>query len=119
MSLGLTVLLPLFVGQVIQFIFPKPVAKVKDAINFGRINNIVLMLIVYTTFCDSFADESQEWDAQNLSLVIGIATGLHLVYLAAVYGLSCIKWFRFTRGDKVAILFCSTHKTSTIFYTTN
>jgi len=44
-------------------------------------------------------------------IVCTMVSVLHVLWLLMVLGISYFKWFGFTRGDKVAVMFCSTHKT--------
>lgn len=57
LKLGLTVLLPMILGQVIQYYAPGFVKKLKEKVNFANVNQCMLLLFLYTIFCDTFSQE--------------------------------------------------------------
>lgn len=57
LKLTITVLIPMFVGQLISFFFPNPVKKLREKVNFNLINQYSLLLFLYSTFCNTFAAE--------------------------------------------------------------
>eukprot|EP01135_Chromosphaera_perkinsii_P006246 Nk52_evm7s470 gene=Nk52_evmTU7s470 len=50
--LFVTVVLPLIIGQVVRFFFWHRIERLK--LPFGTISSCVLLLIIYTTFCETF-----------------------------------------------------------------
>lgn len=57
-NLGLTILAPLVVGQIIQWLFPRQVAAVKEKCRLGDINSLALLALVWSVFSDAIASNS-------------------------------------------------------------
>lgn len=110
LSLGLTVLLPIVVGQVIQCAFPVYVERAKKLINFGKLNNFILLLIIWSAFCDTFASD-QSVNGGDLALVAALALIYHGIFLAVAFGVSGIPFFHFLRADRAAVVLVATQKT--------
>lgn len=54
-QLGLSVLIPLAVGQLLCYFFPKPTKWALEKLFLGKISTLCLALLVWTTFCGAFA----------------------------------------------------------------
>lgn len=52
-QLGLTVLVPLVVGQIIQILFTEPVAKIKVKYRLSDVSSFCLLLMVWSVFSDA------------------------------------------------------------------
>ena len=87
-------------------------------IPYGVIGNLVLLLIIYTTFCDTFGNDSFELDRLSLLQIAATVIMLQLLLLAISFYISTHSYFGkrigFQAADTVAILFCSTHKSLTL-----
>jgi sodium/bile acid cotransporter 7 len=115
-SLICTVLLPIIVGQAIALIFPAVVAKMKQHINFGKVNNVILLIIVFATFCDTFSKPSMI-TTSDLVLILFITVICHLICLLGTFGFSAIKikhHWGFNRKDRITILLTATQKTLSV-----
>jgi predicted Na+-dependent transporter len=66
-KLGVRVLLPLFVGQIIQFFFVKIKQFVADnKFYFKKSQEFALVFIVYTVFCKNFYDDGTTSSASDV-----------------------------------------------------
>jgi len=111
-NLGTTVVLPICVGQVIQTLAPKHVETLKAKVNISKVSNVILLCIIWTTFCDTFSKD-QNIAIGTVILTIFIVVVFHVTFLAIAFFASGITLgnFFFTGKDRIAILFCATQKT--------
>ncbi|TLD29305.1 hypothetical protein PspLS_03943 [Pyricularia sp. CBS 133598] len=82
-QLGLSVLIPLGVGQVLRFFFPKPVKWALEKLYLGKISTICLALLVWTTFCGAFATGAL-YVTPKASLIFNIFMNIGLYLLFTV-----------------------------------
>ncbi|GIY09371.1 hypothetical protein CEXT_675651 [Caerostris extrusa] len=78
------------------------------------IGSFLLLLIIYTTFCDTFSNHEESF---TLSVVIITTAGvvlLQLILLSLAFFTSTSLLLHFSPEDVVAILYCSTHKSLTL-----
>uniref|UniRef100_A0A3B4VPE8 Sodium/bile acid cotransporter n=1 Tax=Seriola dumerili TaxID=41447 RepID=A0A3B4VPE8_SERDU len=95
-QLFMTVVVPLILGQVCRSFLREFLERRKPP--FGAVSSAVLLMIIYTTFCDTFSNPNIELDPTSLLLVVLI--------IQSGSG--------FSPADTVAIVFCSTHKSLTL-----
>ncbi|KAI9146456.1 putative sodium bile acid cotransporter [Paraphysoderma sedebokerense] len=113
-DLGLSVLLPLVVGQIVRFAFTAKVDAISKKVNFSRISSVVLLLLVYSTFCDTFSgspNSNANPSAGAVALTILFCFILYPVFSMMCYYTSRIPIFRFTRSDSIAVVYCGATKT--------
>lgn len=111
-QLSLTVVLPLMIGQWFRMYIKDWLEKNKPP--FGTISSCTLLLIIYTTFCDTFSQSSLDIDGQSLIKLAIIIVFLQLLLLYLTFNLSQMSYLDFTPAETVAIMFCSTHKSLTL-----
>lgn len=111
-QLSITVVVPLLAGQWLR-------SCIKDWLEqknppFGTLSSCTLLLIIYSTFCDTFNQASLGIDASSLitMAIMIILLQMFLLYLA--FNLSRTPMLEFSATDTVAIMFCSTHKSLTL-----
>ncbi|KAJ6024188.1 hypothetical protein N7540_004985 [Penicillium herquei] len=69
-QLGLSVLLPLFVGQIVRWTWPDRVAWVLQKTKLPKLASVCMLLLVWTTFSSCFATGAlQEMDTQTIVFV--------------------------------------------------
>ncbi|CAF3008609.1 unnamed protein product [Rotaria sp. Silwood2] len=113
-NLGLTVLLPLFVGQVIHFLWTKQVAYVREKFYFSELNSLALLALVWSVFCTAVATGSfQTIHGKDLGALIIIDAGIYIGFslLIMITARIPIRHWQFSREDTVAIMFCGATKT--------
>ncbi|HOY32362.1 MAG TPA: bile acid:sodium symporter family protein [Bacteroidales bacterium] len=75
----------------------------------GYFNQIVILLIIYTAFCESF--EKKMFEGYSALLLLGLGIALITLFYT-VYGLVSFasRLFKFTREEKITALFCGSNK---------
>ncbi|XP_024833200.1 sodium/bile acid cotransporter 7 isoform X4 [Bos indicus] len=81
---------------------------------FGAVSSSVLLMIIYTTFCDTFSNPSIDLDKFSLLLVLFIICSIQLSFMLLTFIYSTRNNSGFTPADTVAVMFCSTHKSLTL-----
>uniref|UniRef100_A0AAA9SE47 Sodium/bile acid cotransporter n=1 Tax=Bos taurus TaxID=9913 RepID=A0AAA9SE47_BOVIN len=111
-QLFMTVVVPLIIGQIVR-------RYIKDWLErkqppFGAVSSSVLLMIIYTTFCDTFSNPSIDLDKFSLLLVLFIICSIQLSFMLLTFIYSTRNNSGFTPADTVAVMFCSTHKSLTL-----
>ena len=140
-ELGCSVFVPLFVGQVLQNVFPKQTKWVLTTFRLSKVGSFMLILIMWQSFSTAFAQRAFE-SVSHVSIVflvlfnIGIYlffTALCLAYCRPIWikklfpteptseSSKIYKWghwlltpFYWNRRDTVAILLCGPAKTAAL-----
>nr|XP_009502140.1 PREDICTED: sodium/bile acid cotransporter 7-like [Phalacrocorax carbo] len=81
---------------------------------FGAISSCVLLMIIYTTFCDTFANPNIDLDKFSLIIIVFIIFSVQMSFMFLTFLFSTRNNSSFTPADTVAIIFCSTHKSLTL-----
>nr|XP_044986843.1 sodium/bile acid cotransporter 7 isoform X2 [Jaculus jaculus] len=110
-QLFVTVVAPLIIGQIIRRHIKDWLERKKPP--FGAISSSVLLMIIYTTFCDTFSNPHIDLDKFSLVLVLVIIS-IQLSFMLLTFVFSTRNNSGFTPADTVAIIFCSTHKSLTL-----
>uniref|UniRef100_A0A3Q3Q755 Sodium/bile acid cotransporter n=1 Tax=Monopterus albus TaxID=43700 RepID=A0A3Q3Q755_MONAL len=109
-QLFMTVVVPLILGQVRTCVECLEHRKPP----FGTISSAVLLMIIYTTFCDTFSNPNIELDPTSLLLVVLIIFSVQVGFMLLTFVVSTRPGSGFSSADTVAIMFCSTHKSLTL-----
>ncbi|KAI9303970.1 SBF-like CPA transporter family-domain-containing protein [Cunninghamella echinulata] len=123
-QLGLTVLVPLVVGQIIRFFFNQPVKKLSQKFKFPIINSLALLVMVWSVFCDGVASNAfHQLSGVDIVAIIGIDIFMYLFGCGLCIFLCRLPWpsswnepawitkYRFNRADTVAVMYCGATKT--------
>eukprot|EP00729_Bicosta_minor_P011916 gene11916-12559_t len=108
-SLSLTVVLPLIVGQLLRMLAWRRISAF--GIPWGPTASAVLLMIIYSAFCDTFAGDVNV-DQKSLLSILGIVIGMILGGSALTFYLS--NFLGYAPKDVVCIMYCSTHKSLTL-----
>ncbi|KAM9834121.1 sodium/bile acid cotransporter 7 isoform X2 [Syngnathus typhle] len=111
-QLFMTVVVPLVVGQVCRRFLRECLERRK--LPFGTVSSAVLLMIIYSTFCDTFSNANMELDPTSLLMVVLIIFSIQLTFMLFTFGFSSRAGSGFSPADTVAIMFCSTHKSLTL-----
>lgn len=111
-QLFMTVVVPLIIGQIVR-------RHVKDWLErrkppFGVVSSSVLLMVIYTTFCDTFSNPLIDLDVFSLVVILFIIVSVQLSFMLLTFIFSTRNNSGFTAADTVAIIFCSTHKSLTL-----
>uniref|UniRef100_A0A3B4BGE0 Sodium/bile acid cotransporter n=1 Tax=Periophthalmus magnuspinnatus TaxID=409849 RepID=A0A3B4BGE0_9GOBI len=76
---------------------------------FGAVSSCVLLMIIYTTFCDTFSNPTIELEPSSLLIFL-----IQMGFMMLTFTFSTRSNSSFSPADTVAIMFCSTHKSLTL-----
>lgn len=109
-SLTSTVLLPLILGQIARHFFWHSHLKA-SGFPFSEVSSFVLLVIIYSTFCDTFSESM----AVSVADVVSVAILILLVQMVAMFAVFVLaNSLRFPPRDIVCIVFCAVHKSLTL-----
>lgn len=111
-QLFMTVVVPLIIGQIVRRFIKDWLERKKPP--FGAVSSSVLLMIIYTTFCDTFSNPHINLDKFSLVLILFIIVSVQLSFMLLTFIFSTRNNSGFTPADTVAIIFCSTHKSLTL-----
>jgi len=113
-TLSITVVLPLFAGQLVRMYIKDWLEETKPPL--GQIGNFMLLMIIYTTFCDTFASDVSAVKPLELLIVALLILLIQLSFLYLIFSTCATNnvSFGFSKADIVALMFCSTHKSLTL-----
>ncbi|XP_071664112.1 sodium/bile acid cotransporter 7 isoform X1 [Patagioenas fasciata] len=111
-QLFMTVVVPLIIGQIVRRYIKDWLERKKPP--FGAISSCVLLMIIYTTFCDTFANPNIDLDKFSLIIIVFIIFSIQMSFMSLTFLFSTRNNSGFTPADTVAIVFCSTHKSLTL-----
>jgi len=100
--------LPLTIGQVLRPWLGAWASRHKPRI--GLVDRGTILLLVYTSFCDSF--RQGVWSRHGygqLALILVLSAVLFVLVLVVTGGLA--RWLGFSREDRIAAIFCGSKKT--------
>ncbi|KAG7163368.1 Sodium/bile acid cotransporter 7-like 1 [Homarus americanus] len=113
-QLALTVLVPLTIGHLIRRTGYHRVLMPPGS-PLGTLGQWMLLLIIYSTFCDMFRSAELEAVLPRVASAVLIVLFMQCTLLYVTWWIShrwLVGWF--SRGDTLAIMFCSTHKSLTL-----
>ncbi|KAM4611479.1 LOW QUALITY PROTEIN: sodium/bile acid cotransporter 7 [Polymixia lowei] len=82
-QLFMTVVVPLILGQVCRGFLRECLERRKPP--FGAVSSVILLLIIYTTFCDTFSNPNIELDPTSLLLVVFIIFSIQLTFMMLTF----------------------------------
>uniref|UniRef100_A0A8C5A773 Sodium/bile acid cotransporter n=1 Tax=Gadus morhua TaxID=8049 RepID=A0A8C5A773_GADMO len=111
-QLFMTVVVPLLLGQLCRRFLRESLERRK--LPFGTVSSFILLVIIYTTFCDTFSSPDVELEPTSLLVVVLTIFSIQLSFMLILFLFTRRSGSGFTPADTVAILFCSTHKSLTL-----
>ena len=107
-QLGLSIYLPLVVGQTVRGIFPNTCKKVFVDWKLNKIGSICLLVLLWSTYDQAFATHSfDSVPADNRIFIVFISIGLWILFFAVAFFAS-IFWL--PREDVVSVCYCTPAK---------
>lgn len=112
-TLTMTVVVPIVVGQLLrrQDRVKSWLASAQPP--FGQIGKGILLMIIYSTFCDTFGSGDLNVDFNSLISIILVVICMQLIFIGATFYVSSRSGM-YSPEDTVCIMFCSTHKSLTL-----
>ncbi|KAJ3585543.1 hypothetical protein NHX12_014262 [Muraenolepis orangiensis] len=111
-QLFMTVVVPLLLGQMCRRFLRERLERRK--LPFGTVSSSILLLIIYTTFCDTFSNPNVELEPTSLLMVVITIFSIQISFMLLMFLFTTRSGSGFTPADTVAIMFCSTHKSLTL-----
>ncbi|KAK9237687.1 putative sodium bile acid cotransporter [Lipomyces kononenkoae] len=115
-QLGLTLFVPLFVGQVVQYLLPTQVKWVLATFKLAKVGSLCLLLLIWSSFSNSFASGAFEIVPHtSVIMICFLNIALYLVFTVICFLLCQFpglpEKYRFSRPDTVSIMLCGAAKT--------
>ena len=104
MQLGLSLFLPMAVGQVVQYLFPRACKKVFVEWKLIKLSSVALLTLVWQTFDQAF--QSRAFDSvkkSNIIFIVFICAALYLLWTALCFTASIV-WL--PKKDVIACCYC-------------
>eukprot|EP00794_Sanderia_malayensis_P011973 gene11973-13210_t len=111
-TLSVTVVFPLIIGQVVRRYIKEWMQRTQPP--FGTIGSCMLLLIIYTTFCDTFNSDMGTLAASEIFIIGILIIAIQIFFISLIYLVSSSNKLSYTPQDVVALLFCATHKSLTL-----
>ncbi|KAK3815631.1 MAG: SBF-like CPA transporter family-domain-containing protein [Linnemannia elongata] len=86
-DLGTTILVPIVVGQIYLYYFPKSIAWAKSKVHFPTLNSTCLLILVWTVFCDAFNNNTFSSVSAGEIIAIGALQGVIFWIMTLFLGL--------------------------------
>lgn len=140
-QLGLSLFVPLFVGQVIQNVFPKQTKWTLTTFKLAKVGSFMLLLIMFQSFSTAFAQDAfTSVPHESIIFLVFFNIGIYLFFTvmtyfysrplfilryfneepneshskAYKYGYMLLRPFYYNRRDTVAIMLCGPAKTAAL-----
>ncbi|OBS73833.1 hypothetical protein A6R68_15630, partial [Neotoma lepida] len=81
--LFMTVVVPLIIGQIVRRYIKDWLERKKPP--FGAVSSSVLLMIIYTTFCDTFSNPHIDLDKFSLVLILFIIVSIQLSFMLLTF----------------------------------
>ena len=103
-QLGLSIYVPLFVGQAVRYFSPKVCKKIFIDWKLNKIGPVCLLVVLWATYDQAFASHSfDSVPASNMVFIVFISVGLWLIFFAIAFFASVV-WL--PREDTVSVCYC-------------
>lgn len=109
MKLCQKVLLPVLIGQGLRATKVKAFYSANARV-FKRLQEVILLGIAWNAFCNAFSS-GLALDLRQSILLLTLLPLLHLLSLGGLFQLFSLPSLGFSRGETIAAMFCSSHKT--------
>jgi solute carrier family 10 (sodium/bile acid cotransporter), member 7 len=107
-KLSLMVVLPIGVGQLLRL--RMEAWAVANRKRLGAASQVLLLAIIYIVFIKTFSLDLA-LPMRSLAATVALALGAHVLLLCLAWPATALRRLGFSRGDRIAALFCSTQKT--------
>lgn len=109
MQFGLSIYLPMFIGQLVRYFFPKLVNKVFVEWKIGKFASLAMLTLLWQTFDHAFATKAfTSVKPSNMIFIVFITVVNYGLWLTISVSLSL---FWLDRKDTVAVAMCAPAKT--------
>ncbi|GAA5897826.1 Rch1p [Sporobolomyces salmoneus] len=114
-QLGFTVFIPLFVGEVIQYIWPVQTKLVRTKLRLGKVGSLCLLGVVWSTFSTAFYENAFEiLTGEAIAFIVTVNIGLYGLLSVLLFLVARKIPFKgqplFDGPTTIALLFCGAAK---------
>jgi sodium/bile acid cotransporter 7 len=112
-NLSLTVLIPLFIGQIIHLLWTKQVIYIREKFYFNELNSLALLILAWSMFCTAFATGSfKKIQKKEFFILIIFNGGIYITFslLILITARLPFQYWQFPKKDSIAIMFCGAAK---------
>ncbi|KAK4054691.1 LRR receptor-like serine/threonine-protein kinase RGI2 [Microbotryomycetes sp. JL221] len=119
-QLGYTVFIPLTVGEVIQYIWPKQTKWTRTTLRLGKVGSVCLLLVIWATFSTAFAENVFEvLTGETIAFIVTVNVGLYALHSIMLFLLARKvpiphrhkpKGALFDTSTTIPLLFCAAAK---------
>lgn len=140
-QIGLSVFVPIFVGQVVQNVFPKQTKWTLATFRLNKVGSFMLLLIMYQSFSTAFAQDAfTSVSHASIIFLVFFNIGIYLFFTVIVYlylrplfilrlypteptaestraytwGYKLFRPFYYNRRDTVSVMLCGPAKTAAL-----
>lgn len=107
MKLIFQILVPVILGSMLNSRFGHYAERYKHQLKV--LDQLIILLIVYTSFCKSFTENS--FATMQLSTIVLLGIGMVVLFYCAFFIMKVIsKLLKFNREDTITVLFCGSKK---------
>ncbi|KAF2202195.1 hypothetical protein GQ43DRAFT_414227 [Delitschia confertaspora ATCC 74209] len=108
-QLGLSIFLPMFVGQLIQNLFPKAIAAAfNEKYKLRKLSSLALLTLIWQTFDQAFRSGAfKSVESSNMIFIVFICIGLYFIWLGICFW-TAIMWLE--KKDVIACCYCAPAK---------
>lgn len=108
-QLGLSIFVPLSVGQIVHNLFPSATKKVFITWKLNKIGSVCLLMVIWQTYDQAFSSRAFETiPASNMVFIVFISAAFFLVFWLVAFFISN---FWLPRRDTIAVCYCVPAKT--------
>ena len=108
-QLGLSIFLPMTVGQVVQNLFPAPTKKIFLKYKLNKLGSVMLLVIIWQTYDQAFASGAfTSVKHSNIIFIVFASIGLFIIFLSISFTTSLL-WL--SKEDTIAVCYCVPAKT--------
>ncbi|KAM0789530.1 hypothetical protein ACM66B_000345 [Microbotryomycetes sp. NB124-2] len=119
-QLGYTVFIPVTVGEVIQYIWPKQTKWTRTTFRLSKVGSVCLLLVIWATFSTAFAENVFEvLSGETIAFIVTVNVGLYLFHSILLFLLARKIPFKhrkapigplFDSSTTIPLLFCAAAK---------
>jgi sodium/bile acid cotransporter 7 len=103
-QLGLSIYLPVAVGQIVQHLFPEPTKKVFGDWKLNKLGSFALLAILWSTFDQAFESGAfSSVKADNIIFIVFVSLAYCLIWFTVCFLLS-IPWL--PKKDTISVCYC-------------
>ncbi|KIW03667.1 uncharacterized protein PV09_04989 [Verruconis gallopava] len=103
-QLGLSIFVPLVVGQILQNLFPGPIKGTIERCKLNKLGSVALLVVIWSTYDEAFSSHAfDSVKTSNLVFIVFISIALFFLFLAVTF-VSSMAWL--SKADTISVCYC-------------